>query len=190
MVVVVKVSPKGSAAATSDPEGRDIQALFREHGPAVSRWAAGLGGPSVDVEDAVQDVFLVAARRIGEFRGDAKLSTWLFRITLRVVKHHRRRARLRQWLSGSAEETAGHLAACRPSPAEEYERKEAGVRLYAILDRMKEKFRTVIVLAKLEELGTDEIAAMTGVERATVRVWLHRGIAEFRRLADKERGTA
>ena len=163
-------------------ETLDFERLFREHAATVSRWVAGIGGPSVDVEDAVQDVFIVAHRRLPEFRGEAKVSTWLFRITHRVARSHRRRARRRRWLGGSADEVGGRLEAPQLDPVEELVRKQAIAELYAVLDQLNEKFRTVLVLANFEGLEAQQIATMTGVTPTTARVWLHRARLKFRRL--------
>lgn len=169
--------------------GDEFDCVFKEHAANVSRWAAGLGGPLLDVEDAVQEVFMVAHRRLPEFRGDAKVSTWLFQITRRVVLAQRRRGRWRRWLRGSAEEVAGDVPTPELGPVEELERKQAARRLYAVLDRMSEKYRTVLVLTKLEGMSAEQIAAVTGVSSVTVRVWLHRARAQFQSLA-RDGGTA
>ena len=168
----------------------DFDRLFREHSATVSRWAAGLGGPSIDVEDVVQEVFLVAHRRLPEFRGDAKISTWLFRITDRVIRDQRRRTRWRRWLRGSATDVGGRLMATQLDPVETLVRKQAIGELYAVLDQMNEKFRTVLVLANFEDLDADQIASMTGAQPTTVRVWLHRARLKFRTLAAQREGAS
>src|SRR3954470_11515785 len=92
--------PRGAdyAAASGQPgpglaPARDVAAIYREHADDVARWAGRLIGHSGDVEDIVHQVFLVAYRRLPEFRGDAKLTTWLHEITIRVVQEARRRQR-------------------------------------------------------------------------------------------------
>jgi RNA polymerase sigma-70 factor, ECF subfamily len=178
--------PRPVRPAEAPARGDDFDGLFRQHGAAVARWAAALGGPLVDLEDAVQEVFMVAHRRLSEFRGDAKVTTWLFQITRRVVMGQRRRVRWRRWLRGSAEDVAGHVATPDLGPIEQLERRQAARRLYAVLDRMNEKYRTILVLTKMEGMEADQIARMTGVSGITVRVWLHRARAQFLRLAAEE----
>src|SRR5262249_14147909 len=65
--------------------------LYRAHAQTVARWASRLGGPAIDVEDVVQEVFLVVQRRLDGFRGDAHVKTWLYRITANVVRWRRRK---------------------------------------------------------------------------------------------------
>ena len=59
--------------------------IYRRHARTVARWADRLGGARVDADEVVQEVFLTVNRRGGEFRGDAKRTTWLFRITRRAA---------------------------------------------------------------------------------------------------------
>lgn len=172
------------------PEAFDIDALdtatvFRQYARTVARWAARLGGPGIDVEDVVQDVFLIAGRRLVHFTGDAKITTWLFRTTERVVHGLRRKQRWVRWLARSGDEVSSNLANPRPTPVEAFERHEATLSVYRILNRLREKYRRVLILFELEGLSTEEIAQLLGTSPANVRVWLCRGRAQF--LAEKER---
>lgn len=156
-----------------------FEAVCRTHTPQIARWAQRLGGPKVDVEEVVQDVLLIVARRLGEFRGDAKITTWLFRITARVAANHRRAgSRRRVWgrLTRRIEETAPTDA---PEPGADLEAQEARARFYRALDTLPERYRQVLVLFELEEMAGDEIARMVERPAATVRVWLHRARGEF-----------
>jgi RNA polymerase sigma-70 factor (ECF subfamily) len=163
-----------------------LDALYRAHAATVARWAAHLGGPRLDVDDAVHEVFLVAGRRLPEFRGDAKVTTWLYRITERVVRSGRRRERVRRWIDHVRRaDVERSLSPPRLTPVEELERVQSRDTVYRILDRLAEKYRRVLVLFELEELPGEEIAALTGVKLATVWVHLHRARALF--LAEMNR---
>src|SRR5690242_18632848 len=84
------------------PRGDGLDAaldqLYERHAGRVERWVRRLLGPGADVEDLLHDVFVVALRRQREFRGEASVQTWLFRITQNVVASRRRRSRIRRWL--------------------------------------------------------------------------------------------
>src|SRR6476646_10980766 len=88
-----------------DPPVFDVGWLYRMYAAKVGRWAARLGGPFIEVEDVVQEVFLVAKRRLVSFRtdGGGSVTTWLFRATDRIVKATRRKQRLRRLFGGSAD---------------------------------------------------------------------------------------
>jgi len=133
----------------------------------------------MDTDETVQDVLLTVSRRLGEFRGDAPITTWLFRITARVAANHRRAARRRRiWarLTRRIEETA---AAEGPGPGTGLDEREAWQRFYRALDTLPEQHRQVLVLFELDQLGTVEIARTMGRPPATVRVWLHRARSQF-----------
>jgi len=157
----------------------DVALLYRAHERTVMRWAARLGGPDIDVEDVVQDVFLVARRRLGSFEGRGSLKTWLFRTTEKIVLAARRKGRLRRWLARSGEAATATMGAARPTPGEALERDREIRDVYRILDRLPERQRRVLVLFELEGLSTQEIAGLVGARVATVRVWLFRARARF-----------
>jgi RNA polymerase sigma-70 factor (ECF subfamily) len=160
-------------------EPREIGALYRAHAQTVARWAARLGGPNVDVDDIVQEVFLTAHRLLSGFRGEAKITTWLFRITQNQVRHQRRKQRYRQFLRGTADDVAGHVVSNRLTPVEELEQRQASQLVYKVLDGMSEKYRTAFILFELEHLPGEEIAALLDQKVSTIWVWLHRARAQF-----------
>jgi RNA polymerase sigma-70 factor (ECF subfamily) len=156
----------------------DLTQIYREHAAEVSRWAQRLGGPSVDVDDVLSEVFLVAHRRLPEFRGEAKITTWLYAITLNVVKDMRRRERWRRWLRfgrAQAEPAAGL------TPLQELEGRHAAALTYQLLDRLPEAERSALILFELEGLSGEQIAALTGEAVGTIWVRLHRARARFRK---------
>lgn len=173
------LAPPPAPAAEGD-DG-DLESVYRRHGSRVSRWAARLIGPGFEVEDIVHDVFLVVQRRLGEFRGDALISTWLYEITVRVVQAHRRKRRRRRWiwpfwLEEHLEATPhDQIADDRLSPLDALERRQATALLYRMLDTLDEKYRTPVVLFELEGLSCQEIAAITGTSISNVWARVSRG---------------
>lgn len=158
-----------------------VESLYQRYATQVARWAERLAGPGLDVEDIVHEVFAIAWERGHKFRGDSSLSTWLFGITDNVVRHRRRKERWRRWLTGSADETAGHIASDGPDPLRAVERNEAAVEVYRILDRLRARDRQVLILCELEELGAAEVAELLGIHQANVRLRLHRARGRFTR---------
>ncbi len=135
-----------------DPLAEALDLIYEQHVADVSRWVRRLVGPREDVEDLVHDVFLVAVRRRGEFRGDGSVTTWLFRITHHIVRNWRRRGRVRRWLfSLHAGDLPVQYEAIR-SPLEDIERREQTARLYAALDRLPDCYRTPLILYEIEGL--------------------------------------
>jgi len=164
-------------------KGPDLEAIYRQHADVVATWARRLGGPDCDVEDIVHEVFLVVQRRLPEWRGEAKITTWLYEITFRAVQDRRRRWR---WLRprpasrscdeppSFASDELAQLAGDQPDALALLERREATATLYQLLDGIGEKYRTVIVLFELEGRSGEQIAALTRTSLANVWIRLHR----------------
>lgn len=170
---------KEDFASAKPVAAETIEEIYDRHASQVERWARRLAGPRVDPEDLLHDIFLVVLRRHREFRGEAKVTTWLFRITQQVVRCRRRNDTLRRWLWGQHGQAMNDARAPVPTPIEEVERRERQLRLYAALDRLPEKYRTVLVLSALEGLPGEEIAALTGIDVNTLWVRLHRARAKL-----------
>lgn len=160
----------------------DLESVYRRYAERVSRWAARLAGPGVDTEDIVHEVFLVVRRRLPGFRGDARISTWLYEITVRVVQTSRRKRQRHRWLRilapGAAENDGSRpreIADDRLSPLEALERRQATALLYQFLDGLDEKYRTAVVLFELDGMPCQEIAAVTGTSVSNVWARVSRG---------------
>lgn len=164
-------------------------ALFDEHSGQVEKWVRRLAGPACDVEDAVQEIFLHAFRRLPHFRGEAKLTTWLFAITERVVYRRLRRERRRRFIA--------HLLQCEeelsvepPTPASELDRKEKVVALYKALGQIPQKYRTVLMLYELDGLSGGEVADLTEISVDAVWARLHRGRQMLAKVLHRLEATA
>jgi RNA polymerase sigma-70 factor, ECF subfamily len=179
---------QGSSARMPGPEPDgepalplDLDRIYREHAAAVSVWVRRLLGPRGDVEDVLHEVFLVAQRRLPGFRGEAKISTWLYAITVRVVQSHRRKGSRFRWLRwlGMGGAVADQPPA--PTPLQALESRQALELTYQLLDQLPETERIALVLFELEGLSGEEIAAITGDAVGTIWVRLHRARARFRK---------
>lgn len=151
--------PPASTAAAPSPA---LVAVYREHFQFVWRSARRLGAQPAALDDVVQDVFLIVARRLPEFRGEASIRTWLFAITMRVVQVHRRSAsRHLRRVEAFAEAHPGE-------GTDPYARSDAAEELIKLLDRLDDDRRAVFVLAELEGMTAQEIAAGLGLNVNTV----------------------
>jgi RNA polymerase sigma-70 factor (ECF subfamily) len=135
--------------------------VYREHFGFVWRSARRLGVADASLDDVVQEVFVVVHRRLATFEGRSSVRTWLFGITLRVARDHRRSAARRR---------DGHEVAADPDtlatpggPAESAERAEAVRLLHALLDELDDERREVFVMSELEQLPMPEIAEALGI---------------------------
>jgi RNA polymerase sigma-70 factor, ECF subfamily len=173
----------------SDPELL-FDHLYENYEPSVERWVRRLAGPSADVEDLIHDVFVVALRRRGEFRGEAKVTTWLFRITQFVVRKRRFRLRLRHVLDTLHRSQAEVVVPPSPTPLELVEQRQQCARLYAALDRLPDKYRTAIILCDIEGVGAEAAGQLLGLSANAVWVRVHRGRAMLLEQLTRRQGRA
>ena len=163
----------------------DLDALYRQHARTVARWARRLGGPDVDAEDITHEVFLVARRRLRRFEArpaGAQITTWLFRTTEKIARSARRRQRFRRLFMGRQPELTPFHPAAIVTPLERLEQDELCRRVYAVLDRMPERQRRVLILFELEGMSTQQMADLLQTRVGTVKVWLFRARARFAEL--------
>jgi RNA polymerase sigma-70 factor (ECF subfamily) len=159
-----------------------VDRLYRDHARAVLAWCLRLGPPEMDVEDAAQEVFITALRRLGEYRGDASVSTWLFQVTRRVVANQRRRHALRRFFGLESAPEPSVSAAAEAALGREGERRL----VRRALARLSEAHREVIVLVDLDERPAPEAAEMLGVPIGTIYSRLHAARRAFATAAVAE----
>lgn len=146
--------------------------LYLKHRGQVTRLVTRMVGPSPDVDDLVQDVFLHVYRSLPSFRGDARFSTWLYRLTVNVTKMYFRRKQSRPRFADVPVPEAPRESRPTLAPDEASEREERLAALYRLLDRLSDKKRTVLVLHDFEGLPADRIAEIVGAPVMTVRTRL------------------
>jgi RNA polymerase sigma-70 factor, ECF subfamily len=151
--------------------------VYEAHAGFVWRVLRGMGVTDSQVEDALQEVFIVVHRRLPEFDGRHSIKTWLFAIAFRVACDQRRRLKR----GGAHQPIDDHLRDGGPDPAETAERLEAVRILEQLLDQVDEEKRAVLVLAEIEGMTVPEIAAATGIGINTVYTRLRRARLQLNR---------
>lgn len=167
-----------------------FEALYEEHFDYVWTNLRRLGVHGSDLDDAVQETFIVVYRRLGDFEHGASWRGWLFGIARRIASRHRR---------GLGRRLRG-LAALSATPApigdgeDELTRIEAARLLQKFLDRIEPRKREVFILAELEGFSGSEISEALGVPANTVGSRLRAARGAFERwvemLRARERGAA
>jgi RNA polymerase sigma-70 factor, ECF subfamily len=154
----------------------DVIALYDRYFDFAWRSLKRLGVHPNDLEDATQDVFIVVHQRIDEFEYRATVRSWIFAIAMRVAMAYRRRAQ-RHRLRIAEDETA--LVCSRGTPEEMQTALQTAEQVQLVLDGMGDDKRAVFVLAELEQISGQEIAAALGIPRNTVYSRLRLARAEF-----------
>jgi RNA polymerase sigma-70 factor (ECF subfamily) len=150
------------AITTALDERARLSAIYSEHFEFVWRSLRRLGAPEHALEDATQDVFLVAARRLDEFEGRSSIRTWLFGIAMRVVRTQRRTAWRHQ------RKVDALAAAPRDAPGDPIAQRDAQRLLVTLLAELDDDKRAVYVLAELEGMTVVEIAEGLGANVNTI----------------------
>ena len=154
----------------------DVTVIYKEHGAFVWASLSRLSVRDADLEDMLQEVFVIAHAKLPEFRGDAQLRTWLFEICRRVAGNYRRKASHRH--ETQSNETM-ELESLDHNPEQALAQREEQRRVDEILWNMDVEKRAVFVMFEVEHLQAEEIAEMLGVPPSTVRSRIAAARKEF-----------
>jgi RNA polymerase sigma-70 factor (ECF subfamily) len=150
-------------------------------------------GREEEARDVVQEAFLRAYRSLGGFRGQAKFSSWLYRITLNLcrdwIRRHRRAPFVETPEGVDVIELAGEHGASE-SVEDLVARKDLGAFVSRALDALTEDQRTAIVLKEYQGLTFQEIADLLGCPLSTVKTRLYQGLVVLRRELEQQGITA
>ncbi|MEQ8459144.1 MAG: sigma-70 family RNA polymerase sigma factor [Sandaracinaceae bacterium] len=152
--------------------------LYRAHAPFVAGFLLRLGVPRGEMDDVVQDVFVVAHRKGGFTPGAAKPTTWLAEIALRVWSNRKRAKRRRPAEPGG--DLALDAVSAAASPEQALATQRSLERAQRCLDGLDLDHRAVFVLFELEGERCADIAAALGVPVGTVHRRLHTARARFK----------
>ncbi len=164
--------------ARPDGAALEFERVYDEYHVRIRRYLVRLGG-SADADDLTQETFVRVSRGLSGFRGDASLSTWIYRIATNVV-HDRARRPDFQLHARAAE--PGALSTLSTMPIVEVARQEMSECVRDYVDQLPPEYRTVVVLSEFEELPDREIAAVLGISLEAAKVRLHRARARLREL--------
>jgi RNA polymerase sigma-70 factor (ECF subfamily) len=149
--------------------------FYQKYRCEVARTVYKVLGPDADLEDVVQDVFIEVFRGIDKFKGEAKITTWLYRVCINVALQRLRYRKRRPEVYTDQESEFPFTE----TPLRALERKKSAYAVYAILDTLAPKKRTVLLLHEILGLSAQEISNVVDVNVLTVRTRLHYARKEF-----------
>jgi len=161
----------------------------------VHRWERQIYGLALrmlgrddEAKDATQETFLSAYRNLSKFRGEAKFSSWIYRIALNIC-NTRLRGRTKNLLSiEEQQETIGLEIAADPQDlAEGIQREQVARHVRRALQGLPADMRQVIIMKEYEGLKFSEIADILGIPISTVKTRMYTGLAELRKRLDHVR---
>jgi RNA polymerase sigma-70 factor (ECF subfamily) len=171
-----------------------FEAVMRKHNGRLFRVARAILKDDAEAEDALQDAYLDAYKHMGDFRGDAQLSTWLTRIVvnqslMRLRRQRRQRVVVPFEQDGDREEVEVADEKAEP-PSSAALRAEVRRLLEQRIDQLPVAFRTVFVMREVEDMTVEETAQSLGIPPATVRTRLFRARALLRTALARDIDTA
>jgi len=172
-------SPQRERARLDPPE---LDRIYEEHSRPIYYLALRMLGDPTQAEDATHDVFLKAYRKLGEFKGNSTIRTWLYRITINHCQNLLQTWHRRHIHTTDDEAVWERAAGSAESPLRVLETKELGQRIQKSLDGLSEEYRLLLLLVADEKLSYEEIGTLTGQTSDAVRGKLHRARKSFAAL--------
>jgi RNA polymerase sigma-70 factor (ECF subfamily) len=162
-----------------------FELLVKEHTGKVIGLAWRLVGNREEAEDLAQEAFLRLHRSLPDFRGDSRISTWLYRTTTRLAIDHLRRERIKRKLfffrqDNDAPDPVELARDPGNDPGRELHSQEAMRTLRKSLRKLSSRQQVIFTLRHYEGLPLKEIAAHLGLQTGTVKAHLHRAVTQLR----------
>ena len=167
-----------------------FKSLVTNYQDLVYNTALGIVQNSEDAEDVAQEVFIQVFRSIDQFKGDARLSTWIYRITTtKALDHIRSRKRKKRFafitsLFGANDELV-HDPVDFQHPGVALDRKEQAALLFQMINQLPDNQKVAFTLHKTEELSYQEIADVMELSVSAVESLLFRARQNLRKLLEK-----
>lgn len=186
-----------SVTAIPSADGAPFEALMRKYNSRLFRIARSILKEDAAAEDALQEAYVLAYRKMDEFRGDAEMGTWLTRIVInQALMQLRKRKRERTVVPFGHRDSAPEFAPPdviderAESPSDLAVRRETRAIIERRIDELPAAFRTVFVMREIEEMTVLETAEVLGIPEATVRTRLFRARALLREKLERDMDTA
>jgi len=193
---------------SSSPEDRFVKRLKKreeqafnelvlQYEKSVFRLAFRMLGNTSDAEDLAQEVFVQVFKSIESFRGDSKVSTWLYRITVNLShnrnkyqarRHSQQHQELDETGPSAADAASGWTAGQVSRPDQQILGLELERIVEACLGELEPEFREVLILRDLEGLSYEEVALLLDLHQGTLKSRLHRARAELKRKVEARLG--
>ncbi len=177
---------------------RAFNELVEAYSPRVYRLVARMLGRREDAEDMAQEVFVQVFKGISQFRGDAKLGTWIYRVAINLCKNRSKYLSRRQDDKQDAfDAVADHqpLHQAKGVTSGQINRPDQmveGMQIEAIMRRciaeLEPDFREALILRDVENLSYEEIIEITGVAEGTVKSRIHRARALLKQRVSEALG--
>lgn len=179
----VSAAERELVARAAQGDGEAFDELIRLHTTRVYRMLVRVVGNPADAEDVVQETFLKAWRALPGFRGEARFSTWLYRIAMNEA--NRRLAQTAQRATLPIEDVLLEVPDLGEGPAALAEAAELEAHLERCIAELPPHYRVAVVLRDVEDLTNEEAAEVLGLDLRNFKSRLHRGRMAVRRRLEE-----
>lgn len=192
----LQLSPEPIAGECYQSKVQELTDVITHHSARFRRIALGHLNNVADAEDAVQDALLSALTHVHQFKGQAKMSTWLTTIVINSarMKLRRRLSQVPVGLDETGEKQnlalADLVSDTRPDPEEAFREREISERLARATFKLSPTLRTTFKLRQVDGLSIRETARLLGVPAGTVKARLARARVRLKEVIKKSSGRA
>jgi RNA polymerase sigma-70 factor, ECF subfamily len=154
-----------------------FEGLYRQHANRLYNLAFRMAGPA-EADDLLQDVFLQAFRKLGSYKGDSSLGTWLYRLAMNLcLDHLRSRQGKMAMVTDSLDDESAAPAVSPERPAETH---AARLDLEQAIETLPPSYRAAFVLHDVEGYQHDEVAKLLGIAEGSSKSLLHKARLKLR----------
>jgi len=166
-------------------DGTAFETLYQQHAPRLYNLAYRMAGTATDADDLLQDIFLLAYRKVGSFRGESSLGTWLYRLAMNhcldVLRS--RQSRQEQQTDSLDEEGAAAPAAAPALGA------VSRIDLERAIGQLPRACRAAFLLHDVEGFGHQEVGTILGISEGTSKSQVHKARLRIRAYLTQPRST-
>lgn len=165
----------------------DFKNVYQEYYPKIRSYVTRLTNNS-DADDITQDIFEKISRSLKDFRGESKLSTWIYRIATNTTLDYLRAVPMKSTtndLSGEEEDRNVWTSHKKPPIDQQLIRKEMSECIVEHIGKLSSDYKTVILLRELEGFSNKEIAEILQISLGTVKIRLYRARAKLKKILDE-----
>ena len=167
-------------------DGTAFETLYQQHAPRLYNLAYRMAGTATDADDLLQDIFLIAYRKVGSFRGESSLGTWLYRLAMNhcldVLRS--RQSRQEQQTDSLDEEGAA------PPPAAPALGAVSRIDLDRAIGRLPQACRAAFLLHDVEGFGHQEVGTILGISEGTSKSQVHKARLRIRAYLTQPRAVS
>jgi RNA polymerase sigma-70 factor (ECF subfamily) len=169
-----------------------VDQLVQEYQPQLFRLALsilddGSQNGSADAQEVTQDALLAALRSLDSYRGEAKLSTWLYSITVNLCRNHIRARQRRERVRNLFERLTTPIEDAPSQPEDVIIRMQADFSLFSIVQSLNEKHRLPVILRYYHDCSVAEIAQILDIPEGTVHSRLNTARKKVRNCLESEK---